>query len=88
MPNSVSAVKRDRQNAKRRQMNKAKKSRIATETKKFHQAIEGGDLDQAQAQFQLVTKLLDKAAKSNVFHDNKVARKKSQLARELNAKKS
>ncbi|MBI4613162.1 MAG: 30S ribosomal protein S20 [Planctomycetes bacterium] len=85
MPHSVSAKKRVRQNEKRRLRNKAKKTRLKTETKKHLQALEEKKFDAAAKQLDLLYKLYDKAAKTKVLHPNKAARLKSQCARKLNA---
>ena len=85
MPNSLSAKKRVRQNEKRRDLNRSKKSRIKTEVKKFFSSVESGDLESAEKNLSLASKLLDKAAKSNLVHANRVAREKSRLQKTLNA---
>ncbi len=83
MPTSSSANKRVRQDAKKALLNKAKKSRIRTEMKKFQDALKDHSVPRAQVQLQLTTKLLDKAVKTNLLHKNNVARKKSKMARAL-----
>jgi small subunit ribosomal protein S20 len=85
MPNSLSAKKRVRQNEKRRQLNRSKKSRIKTEVKKFLSSVEAGEHEAAEKILSYTTKLLDKAAKSNLLHPNRVARQKSSLQNALNA---
>ena len=88
MPNSLSAKKRVRQNEKRRQLNRSKKSRIKTEVKKFYASVESGEHESAEKSLSYATKLLDKAAKTNILHANRVAREKSKLQRTLNASRS
>ena len=65
--------------------NRAFKSVVKTEIRKFVDAIHDGDLQLAKEQFQRVTKTLDQTAAKGTFHKNMVARKKSRLARRLNA---
>jgi small subunit ribosomal protein S20 len=84
MAHTRSAEKRLRQNEKRRLRNRAAKKVIKLQVKKFLAAV-GGDGD-AAAEFKLAVKKLDKAAAKRVVHPNLAARKKSQLARMLQAK--
>ncbi len=83
MPNTKSAKKRVRQNAKSKMDNLARKSRIKTEIKKADQHIAEGDKEKAVEQCRVVFKTLDKAAKTNIIHKNKAARKKSQMAKKI-----
>jgi small subunit ribosomal protein S20 len=82
---SLSAKKRIRQNAKRRLTNRARKSQLKTQIKRFETAVAGGDVEAAEKQYQLVVKKLDKAAPTSTMHKRTAARKKSRLAKKLNA---
>lgn len=88
MAHSLSAKKRVRQNAKRRVINRARKSMVKTQTKLFLEAITAGDVEKASEQFKLLTKKLDKVASSSTMHKNTAARTKSRMARRLNALKA
>ena len=48
MAHSLSAKKRVRQNAKRRVINRARKSMVKTQIKHFETALKAGDVDKAQ----------------------------------------
>ncbi len=85
MPTSLSAKKRVRQNAKRRTINRARKSQVKTLTKQFETAITEGDVAAAGEQLKVVSRKLDKTAASSTMHKKTAARKKSRLARKLNA---
>ena len=85
MANLLSSKKRIKQNEKARIRNRAYKSVVKTEIRKFVDAIHNGDLPLAKEQLQRVTKTLDQTAAKGTFHKNMVARKKSRLARQLNA---
>jgi len=85
---SLSAKKRVRQNAKRRTINRARKSQVKTQIKHFEAALENGDIETATEQFRLVTKKLDKTASTSTMHKRTAARKKSRLAKKLNALKT
>jgi len=85
---SLSAKKRIRQDAKRRAVNRARKSQIKTQIKHFKAALSSGDVESAGEQFKLIVKKLDKTAATSTMHKKTAARKKSRLARELNKLKS
>jgi small subunit ribosomal protein S20 len=82
---SLSAKKRIRQNAKHRVISRARKSQIKTQIKRFETAEEAGDLTKAEQEFVKAVKKLDRVASTSTMHKNTAARKKSQLARRLNA---
>jgi small subunit ribosomal protein S20 len=84
MATSVSAKKRIRQNEQHRLRNRAEKSRFRTAVKRFEEAVESKNVDQASALLKHVTSYLDKAARKNVIHRNKAAREKSNLQQKLN----
>ncbi len=88
MAHSLSAKKRIRQNAKRRVINRARKSMVKTQMKHFEAALKDGDADKAQEQFRLAAKKLDKVASTSTMHKNTAARIKSRLARRLNSLKA
>lgn len=88
MPTSLSAKKRVRQNAKRRTINRARKSQVKTLTKQFDTAITEGDVAAAGEQLKVVSRKLDKTAASSTMHKKTAARKKSRLARKLNTLKA
>ena len=84
MPNSRSASKRIRSDAKKRLVNKSRKSQIVTFEKKFLLAVEGGKKDEATSLLNQCFAQLDKAAKSGVIKKAKADRKKSRLSLKLN----
>ena len=85
MANLPSAKKRTRQNERNRIRNKARKSVVKTETRKFLDALHRGDLPEAQALYTRMTKKIDQVAAKGTLHRNTAARKKSRLAQRLNA---
>jgi small subunit ribosomal protein S20 len=85
MANIKSQIKRNRQNDKRHERNKAAKSALRSSTKKVHSAVADGDADAAQQRFLEVSRSLDKAASKGVVHKRTVARRKSRLAKAVNA---
>ena len=85
MAHSLSAKKRIRQNAKAKVINRARKSRVKTQIKKFEAVLADGDAKKAGDEFRILTKRLDQTAATGLLHKKTVARKKSRLARRLNA---
>ena len=84
MAQSLQSKKRVRQNAKRKIINRARKSQVKTQIKHFQQALETGDVQAASEQYRLVVKKLDKTAAKSTMHKRTAARKKSRLAKQLN----
>ena len=85
MAHSLSAKKRVRQNAKRRVINRARKSMIKTQIKHLETALNAGQVDKAQEQLGLLTKKLDKISTTSTLHKNTAARIKSRMTRRVNA---
>jgi len=83
LANSSSAEKRVRQERKRKEQNRAQRSRMKSGIKKVSTAETP---EAALEAFKEVSGLLDRLATRRVIHPNKAARKKSQLARELATK--
>jgi small subunit ribosomal protein S20 len=85
MANIKSQIKRNKQNETRRERNKGVKSALKTSTKKVQTAIADGDADAAVARQREAARALDKAASKGVLHKRTAARKKSRLAKQVNA---
>ncbi len=79
MPNHKSAEKRQRQNEKRRLVNRSNRGRLRTGIKKLRGALEGGDAGAANALLPETVSLIDKAVQKGVLHRNAAARYKSRL---------
>ena len=88
MADSLQAKKRARQNVKKRTINRARKSQVKTQIKHFEAALSKGDAEAAGEQLRLVTQKLDKTAAKSTMHKKTAARKKSRLAKKLNALKT
>lgn len=84
MANIKSQIKRNRQNAKRRERNKAERSALKTATKKVHAAIAEGDVEAAASRVAEASRAYDKAASKGVLHKRTAARHKSRLAKAAN----
>jgi small subunit ribosomal protein S20 len=69
-------------------INRARKSRVKKQIKRFEAALAGGDAATAAEQFRLAAQRLDKVASTSTMHKRTAARKKSRLAKRLNALKA
>lgn len=85
MPNIKSSAKRDQLQKAARAKNKAEKTALKTELKKFDAAVEAGDGAVAAETYKAAVKSVDKAANKGLIHKNNAARKKSAMTVKLNA---
>ena len=88
MPNIKSAVKRVKVIEKKTLRNNMIKSAYKTAVKKFESALESGNIEEATKLFSEATKKIDQACTKGVIVKNTAARKKSNLAKKLNAAKA
>lgn len=88
MAHSLSAKKRVRQNVKRRARNRARKDLIKQQVKSFMAALAAHDAPKAETEFRKVASRLDKVAAKHTIHKNTAARRRSRLAKRLNAMKA
>ncbi|SDR02421.1 30S ribosomal protein S20 [Thermostaphylospora chromogena] len=81
MANIKSQIKRNRQNEKRRLRNKAVKSSLKTAIRKFREAADQGNVEEAVTLMRAASRQLDKAASKGVIHKNQAANRKSAIAK-------
>jgi small subunit ribosomal protein S20 len=81
--NIKSQIKRNRQNEKRRMRNKSVKSALKTAVRKFNEAVEAGNTDEAATLMRDASRKLDKAVSKGVIHQNQAANRKSAIAKRL-----
>ncbi len=81
MANIKSQIKRNKQNVKRHERNKAVKSGLKTAVRKFREAADAGDKDAAVEAGRAATRQLDKAASKGVIHKNQAANRKSAISK-------
>lgn len=79
MPIKKSAIKELRKTKKRTTHNRVVKENIKIAIKKAIKALQAKDIAGAQAAAKEAAKLLDTAARKDIIHANKAARKKSRL---------
>ena len=85
MVQSLQSKKRVKQNAKRRAINRSRRSQVKTQIKHFEAALSNGDVEAASEQYRLIVKKLDKSAATSTMHKRTASRKKSRLAKQLNS---
>ena len=81
MANIKSQIKRNKQNQKRHERNKAVKTSLKTAVRKFREAAEAGDKETAITLGRDASRKLDKAASKGVIHKNQAANRKSAIAK-------
>ena len=85
MANIKSSAKRVLLSQKATAKNKAAKSLMKTNIKKFDAAASGGDREASETAYRVAIKTVDRAATKGLIHKNKAARRKSALTKKLGA---
>ncbi len=88
MASHASAIKRAKQNEKRRFRNLNVKTLVKSSIKKVRVAIEKKDMEGAQKALQKAIPVIQKARTKGALHRNTSARKISRLTREVNTLKA
>lgn len=85
MANHKSALKRVRQNEKRKEINRSNRSKLRTSIKKVRAALTSSDKAASSEQLLSTVSLIDKAVNKGIIHRNTAARHKSRLTKHVNA---
>ena len=85
MPNIKSAIKRVSVIEKKTLRNNMIKSEYKTAIKRFEEALANNNVEEATKLFSTATRKIDQACTKGVIVKNTAARKKSNLAKKLNA---
>lgn len=85
MANIKSQIKRNKQNEKAHQRNKAVKSRVKGAVRNFREAADAGETEKAQELARAATRQLDKAASKGAIHRNQAANRKAKIDKRVNA---
>ena len=83
MPNIKSAKKRVLVSQAKAAQNKAAKSAIKTDLKKFEAAVAEGNRSEAEGAYKVAVKAVDQAVGHGLLHGNNAARKKSSMTIKL-----
>jgi len=84
---SLSSKKRIRQNVKRRALNKTRATTLKGKLRKVQDTFQKGNLAEVEAACTAAVKTLDREASHGTLHRNAAARRKSRMAKRLNALK-
>lgn len=84
MPNIKSAKKRVLVNKAKALQNRAVRSALRTDIKKFEAAVAEGNRSEAEGAYKVAVKAVDKAVGHGLLHRNNAARKKSAMTVKLN----
>ncbi|MCC5915382.1 MAG: 30S ribosomal protein S20 [Balneolaceae bacterium] len=82
MPQHKSAIKRLRQDEKRRKHNRTRRSKMRTLNKKV---LSSTDKETAEQNLKAAVSLIDKLTVKGILHKNTAARKKAALTRHVNS---
>ncbi len=88
MANIKSAIKRNKQNKKRRLHNRIYRGQARTYIRDARASIQEENLEEARAATMKAISALDKAAVKGILHKNNAARRKSRLMKQLLALES
>jgi small subunit ribosomal protein S20 len=83
--NIKSQIKRIRTNEVARRRNKQVKSALKTAVRRFREAADAGNKDEALTAFSTASRQLDKAASKGVIHKNQAANRKAAMAHRANS---
>jgi len=84
MANHASAIKADRQNTKRKSMNRSNRSNLRTALRNFKDHLDSGKTQDAQNSLPALYTEIDIAKRKKAISENAAARQKSRLTKRLN----
>ncbi len=84
MANIKSQIKRNRQNERAAERNKATRSALKTKARRVREAVDVGDTEAAQERFRDLSRSLDQAVSKGVLHKRRAADRKSRVAKAVN----
>src|SRR5207249_683797 len=84
MANHPSALKRYRQNQRRRLINQMNRQKLKTQMKKLRTALASGKPDDAKTLLPATLSIIDRSVKKGVIKENTARRYKSRLTRRVN----
>jgi small subunit ribosomal protein S20 len=85
MANTISAIKRARQEQRRSEVNRMRKSRLRHQVRAFRRLLEQKDAKGAETEVPKTFSMIDRAAKWGIIKKNTAARYKSRLTVRLRA---
>ena len=89
MAHSLSAKKRVRQNVKQRMLNRARKSAVRTQVRRFSDlSRQSKNIEELEKELRLAQKKIDRLAAVGCIHKNTAGRRKANLMRQFNTVKT
>ena len=85
MANIKSQIKRNRQTIIAHERNKSVKSALKSAVRRFREAADAGNTDEARTLAAVAGRKLDKAASAGVIHKNQAANRKSAISKRASA---
>ena len=85
LPNIKSSILSVKTDAKRHAKNVAEQTRVKKASRKVLDAVAAGNADEAKTLLHTAYKTIDQAAANHVYHKTNAARKKSRLAKKVDA---
>jgi small subunit ribosomal protein S20 len=85
MAHHHSAVRQHRRSLRHQEINRKNKSSLRTQVKKLREAIQRNDREAAEQFLPRTVSLIDRSVKKGTVHENKGARYKSRLTRQVAA---
>lgn len=82
---NLSALKRDRQTAKRNERNRTERTKIKSVIKAVELSVKGSEKEPSASALQKAIKTISSASAKGVIHKNNAARKISKLTKKVNA---
>ena len=85
MANIKSAKKRIKVIDKKTALNRVRKSQVKTAIRRFEEAVNAGNVEEATQRFQFAQKKISQVASKGTIRKNAAARKVAKLAQKLNS---
>jgi small subunit ribosomal protein S20 len=85
MANHKSALKRNRQNQKKRAINRGNRGQPRTQLRKMNEVLTTNNPEEVQKDLAPTFSMLDRSVQKGVLHKNAASRRKSRLMAKFNA---
>jgi small subunit ribosomal protein S20 len=85
MANHKSALKRNRQNQKKRAINRGNRGQLRTQLRKMNEVLTTNNPEEVQKDLAPTFSMLDRSVQKGVLHKNAASRRKSRLMAKFNA---
>jgi len=79
VPHHQDAIKRLKQNEKRRTRNRHFRTKMRNEVKRVREAVSSGNVEEAQSSLKVATSIIHRVANKGIIHRNQAGRKIQRL---------